>query len=152
MKTFITTALLCLAATTAMAQETAQKSEPEAKAEAKTSINVHGTIRSKYELQTEEGEHRFEVRNARVSIDGVLSPIIYYKAEIDLCDEGKIKMLDAYTRLKPAKGLQFTIGQMRVPFTIDAHRSPHQQYFANRSFIAKQLISTFTLGGIYSIV
>lgn len=78
MKTFITTALLCLAATTTMAQQTAQKSEPDAKAKAETkaSINVHGTIRSKYELQTEEGEHRFEVRNARVSIDGVLSPII----------------------------------------------------------------------------
>lgn len=28
---------------------------------------------------------------------------------------------------------------MRVPFTIDAHRSPHQQYFPNRSFIAKQV-------------
>ena len=95
MKTFITTALLCLAATTTMAQETAQKSEPEAKAETKASINVHGTIRSKYELQTEEGEHRFEVRNARVSIDGVLSPIIYYKAEIDLCEEGKISMRSA---------------------------------------------------------
>lgn len=35
--------------------------------------------------------------------------------------------------------LQLTIGQERVPFTIDAHRSPHQQYFANRSFIAKQV-------------
>ena len=35
--------------------------------------------------------------------------------------------------------VDFTIGQMRVPFTIDAHRSPHQQYFANRSFIAKQV-------------
>ena len=48
-------------------------------------------------------------------------------------------MLDAYTRIKPWKTLQFTIGQERVPFTIDAHRSPHQQYFANRSFIAKQV-------------
>ena len=53
--------------------------------------------------------------------------------------EGKIKMLDAYTRITPWKTLQFTIGQERVPFTIDAHRSPHQQYFANRSFIAKQV-------------
>ena len=141
MKTFITTALLCLAATLAMAQDSSSKrnTKTEAKTSVKPSINIHGTIRSKYELQTEECEQRFEVRNARVSIDGALSPIIYYKAEIDLCDEGKIKMLDAYTRLKPAKGLQFTIGQMRVPFTIDAHRSPHQQYFANRSFIAKQV-------------
>ena len=39
----------------------------------------------------------------------------------------------------PVYFLNFTIGQMRVPFTIDAHRSPHQQYFANRSFIAKQV-------------
>jgi hypothetical protein len=60
-------------------------------------------------------------------------------AEIDLCDEGEIKMLDAWTRIAPVKDLGFTIGQMRVPFTIDAHRSPHQQYFANRSFIAKQV-------------
>ena len=133
MKTRITAlALFCLLAGAAMAQTEEEKDKPSA-------VNVHGTIRSKYELQTEEGEHRFEVRNARVSIDGSLSPIIYYKAEIDLCDEGKIKMLDAYTRLKPWKSMQFTIGQMRVPFTIDAHRSPHQQYFANRSFIAKQV-------------
>ena len=127
--TFMSTLLLCLASISSMAQESEQPSP----------VNVHGTIRSKYEYQTEEGEGRFEVRNARISVDGRLSPIILYKAEIDLCDEGKIKMLDAYTRLKPVKGLQFTIGQMRVPFTIDAHRSPHQQYFANRSFIAKQV-------------
>lgn len=100
---------------------------------------IHGTIRGKYEYQTEEGEGRFQVRNARVSIEGNVTKIVSYKAEIDLSDEGQIKMLDAYTRLKPVRGLDFTIGQMRVPFTIDAHRSPHMQYFANRSFIAKQV-------------
>ena len=113
--------------------------EAQEKEDKKNIVNIHGTIRSKYEYQTEESEGRFEVRNARVSVDGEITPMISYKAEIDLCDEGKIKMLDAYTRLKPVKQLQFTIGQMRVPFTIDAHRSPHQQYFANRSFIAKQV-------------
>lgn len=100
---------------------------------------VHGTIRGKYEYQTEEGKGRFQVRNARVSLDGKVAKAVEYKAEIDLSDEGKIKMLDAYTRLKPVRGFDFTIGQMRVPFTIDAHRSPHTQYFANRSFIAKQV-------------
>ena len=100
---------------------------------------VHGTIRGKYEFQTEEGEGRFQVRNARVSLDGDLTKVVSYKVEIDLSDEGKIKMLDTYTRIKPVRGLDFTIGQMRAPFTIDAHRSPHLQYFANRSFIAKQV-------------
>lgn len=100
---------------------------------------VHGTLRGKYEYQTEEGEGRFQVRNARVSLEGNVTKIVSYKAEIDLSDEGQIKMLDAYTRINPVRGLDFTIGQMRVPFTIDAHRSPHMQYFANRSFIAKQV-------------
>lgn len=100
---------------------------------------VHGTIRGKYEYQTEEGDGRFQVRNARVSLEGNVAKAVEYKAEIDLSDEGQIKMLDAYTKIKPVRGLDFTIGQMRVPFTIDAHRSPHQQYFANRSFIAKQV-------------
>lgn len=100
---------------------------------------VHGTIRTKFEYQTEMAASRFEVRNARISITGNVLPIVAYKAEVDLSDEGQIKMLDAYARLFPVKHLTVTAGQMRVPFTIDAHRSPHQQYFANRSFIAKQV-------------
>lgn len=101
--------------------------------------HIHGTVRAKYEYQPEDHAGRFEVRNARFSVDGKVSPVVAYKAEIDLSEEGSIKMLDAYTRLTPVNHFQFTIGQMRVPFTIDAHRSPHQQYFANRSFIAKQV-------------
>lgn len=100
---------------------------------------IHGTIRTKYEYQTTMGAGRFEVRNARVSMTGNILPIVAYKAEIDLSDEGVIKMLDAYARLFPTKRFAVTAGQMRVPFTIDAHRSPHQRYFANRSFIAKQV-------------
>ncbi len=115
---------------------------------------VHGTVRAKYEYQPEESSGRFEVRNARFSLTGKVASTIHYKAEIDLSDEGNIKMLDAYARYKPwdsptpaanadkkqaFSDWAFTIGQMRVPFTIDAHRSPHQQHFANRSFIAKQV-------------
>ncbi len=129
-KLMLLAAMLCISSAVS-AQEETKKVD--------TTPHIGGTIRSKYEYQTEEGEGRFEVRTARVNVKGNLTPVVSYTAEIDLCDEGKIKMLDAYTRLKPWKGWQFTIGQMRVPFTIDAHRSPHLQYFANRSFIAKQV-------------
>lgn len=101
-------------------------------------IEIHGTIRAKYEYEPQIGKGRFEIRNARVGVEGNIIPTVRYKAEIDLSDEGSIKMLDAYVRLQPRETLKFTMGQMRVPFTIDAHRSPHLQYFANRSFIAKQ--------------
>ena len=68
---------------------------------------IHGTIRGKYEYQTETSESRFEVRNARFSVSGNVHPIVAYKAEIDLSDEGSIKMLDAYARVFPVKDLNF---------------------------------------------
>ncbi len=134
---------LCLpfmaTASEANTQDTTQKTEKESKGFKLSAPKIHGTLRAKYEYQDDTKEGRFEVRNARVSVVGDLLPTVSYKAEIDLSDEGSIKMLDAYARVKPWKGFSFTAGQMRVPFTIDAHRSPHQQYFANRSFIAKQV-------------
>lgn len=106
----------------------------------KPTLEIHGTVRGKFEWQPEIDKARFQVRNARFSLSGNVTPVVGYKAEIDLSDEGQIKMLDAYVRLNMVqRRLNFTIGQMRVPFTIDAHRSPHEQYFANRSFIAKQV-------------
>ena len=41
---------------------------------------IHGTIRGKYEYQTETSESRFEVRNARFSVSGNVHPIVAYKA------------------------------------------------------------------------
>lgn len=109
---------------------------------------INGTVRGKYEYQPQEGKGRFEVRTARISVSGEAVPRVAYKAEVDLCDEGKIKMLDAFVKVKPISDVSFTIGQMRVPFTIDAHRSPHQQYFANRSFIAKQVGNVRDVGAM----
>lgn len=124
----------------AMAQETKNPYLPE----------IHGTLRAKCEYEPTIGKGRFEVRNARMSVEGEIIPIVRYKAEIDLSDEGAIKMLDAYVRLQPKDRLKFTFGQMRVPFSIDAHRSPHLQYFANRSFIAKQVGNVRDVGAAAS--
>ena len=114
-------------------------------------VELHGTVRAKFEYQPDLGKSRFEVRNARFSVSGRVTPLVNYKAEIDLSDEGSIKMLDAYARLNMLqRSLRLTIGQMRVPFTIDAHRSPHEQYFANRSFIAKQAGNVRDVGATLS--
>lgn len=113
-------------------------------------LQIHGTIRGKYEYQTELKENRFQVRNARVSFSGKVTPKAAYMAEIDLSEEGQIKMLDAYARIIPTPDFNITIGQMRVPFTIDAHRNPQMQYFPNRSFIAKQVGSVRDVGASVS--
>jgi len=100
----------------------------------------HGTVRARYELVPETGENRFGVRNARMSVAGKVAPVAGYKAEVDFSDKGKIKVLDVYVSLAPVEGLSLRAGHMRVPFTIDAHRSPHLQFFADRSFIARESV------------
>ncbi|MBQ0019445.1 MAG: porin [Bacteroidales bacterium] len=111
----------------------------------------HGILRGKYEYQPDLDASRFEVRNARLSAEGKLPFRSSYKLEVDLCDESAIKMKDAWVRIEvplgknpspseePKHGLRITLGQQRMPFSIDAHRNPSAQYFANRSFIAKQV-------------
>lgn len=100
---------------------------------------IHGILRGKFEYQPEMGAGRFEVRNARLSASGKLPLRSEYKLEVDLCDESAIKMKDAWVRVNPVGSLRITFGQQRMPFSIDAHRNPSAQYFANRSFIAKQV-------------
>lgn len=106
---------------------------------AQNTPQVHGILRGKYEYEPALSSSRFEVRNARLSVDGNLPLRSSYKVEVDLCDESAIKMKDAWVRVSPLKNFRATVGQQRMPFSIDAHRNPSAQYFANRSFIAKQV-------------
>lgn len=115
---------------------------------------VHGTIRAKYEYQTQESEQRFDVRNARVAFTGTAMPNMSYKCEADFCDEGKFKVLDVfgewnatpYIAVSSNGRLSFRMGQFRVPFSLEPHRSPHLRFFANRSFLAKQMGNVRDIG------
>ncbi|MCI1720229.1 MAG: OprO/OprP family phosphate-selective porin [Bacteroidales bacterium] len=113
----------------------------------------HGLLNARYEYEPRGGEKgesasssskpetegisRFEIRHARVDMTGRVSPIFDYRIQVDFSDEGSIKPIDAYIHFTPFKGFELTAGQMRIPSTLDAHRSPATQFFANRSFIAK---------------
>lgn len=98
---------------------------------------VFGILKTKAEYDLENLKLRFEVRNARFGAKGKINPYFSYKAEIDLSDEGKIKMLDAYVKFTPVSGLDFYMGQRKIPFSTDYIRSPAENIFANRSFLAK---------------
>lgn len=100
-------------------------------------IDLHGGLRAKFEWQPGEDNARFQVRNARLSAAGEIYGKFSYCMELDLSDEGQIKLVNAYLGSRIYKGLKFDIGYLRIPFTIDAHRAPHAQLFANRSFVAK---------------
>lgn len=99
---------------------------------------VHGTLRPRYELETGDMEQRFQVRNARVSLDGGICPVISYRLQADFCDRGKFKMLDAWIKLAMSDHVSATAGQSLIPFSVETVRSPHLDYFSNKSFIATE--------------
>jgi hypothetical protein len=82
---------------------------------------------------------RFEVRNARFGARGDINNYMSYRVELDLSDEGKMKMLDAYVKFTPVENLDFYLGQRKIPFSSDYMRNPAENIFANRSFVAKYI-------------
>ncbi|MDX9903496.1 MAG: porin [Bacteroidales bacterium] len=100
---------------------------------------IAGILKTKVEFDLDNSLMRFEVRNARFSVRGKINNYMTYKLEIDLSDEGQMKMLDAYVRFSPVTDLNFYLGQRKIPFSSDYMRSPADNIFANRSFLAKYI-------------
>jgi hypothetical protein len=101
--------------------------------------DIDGIIKAKVEFDLDNSLVRFEVRNARFGVKGKINNYMSYKAELDLSDEGKMKMLDAYVKFTPLRNLDFYLGQRKIPFSTDYMRSPAENIFANRSFLAKYI-------------
>lgn len=112
--------------------------------------DLDGILKTKVEYDLENSLTRFEVRNARFGVKGKINPYFSYRAELDLSDEGVVKMLDAYVRFTPLKNLDFYMGQRKIPFSTDYMRSPADNFFANRSFIAKYINSGLRDIGFYA--
>ncbi|MDE7389135.1 MAG: porin [Muribaculaceae bacterium] len=106
----------------------------------------HGAVRTRWELDTEQGDQRFQVRNARLTMEGMVAPWATYFVQTDLSDCGVMKILDAYAQLRIVKGLTFRAGQFRMPFGIETFRAPQNYIFANRSFMGKQIMNYRAVG------
>lgn len=110
---------------------------------------IHGTVRPRMEVEFGHGlpaAARFQVRNARLSIEGKAGSYFDYFLNTDLCDCGELKVLDFWARVKLPVGVNIQAGQFRVPFGIDPFRAPHNYIFANRSFIGKQMCNVRAVG------
>ncbi len=109
---------------------------------------IHGVLRARWEGEINNGDftERFEVRNARVSLSGKVLPTLDYFIQIDACDRGTMKILDAYAKWGFAGDWRVQAGQFRVPFGVDCFRAPGNYYFGNRSFIGKDILNMREVG------
>ncbi len=100
---------------------------------------IHGAIRGKYENNTSTGNQRFQIRNARVNFSGQLNKLTSYKAELDFSNQGRTQVTNVFLKFTPNKWFNLTLGQQKIPFGTANLRGPASYYFANRSFVGKQL-------------
>lgn len=115
--------------------------------EFKPTLKINGQIRARGEMSlVDDEEGRFQVRNARVTAAGNVAPSISYKAELDLCDRGAVKVTDVWARVGLGAGFAVQAGQMRMPFTFGSTRAPYAYLFANRPFVDKQFIGPRNAG------
>lgn len=124
----------------------------EAEEEFTPTVNIHGALRTRWEMNLDDNASRFQVRNARVVLDGAIAPSIDYFIQTDLCNQGKMQILDAWGRIGVAEHLKFQAGQFRMPFGTDCFRAPSNYIFANRSFIGKQFCNVRAVGAKLSYV
>lgn len=107
---------------------------------------IHGVFRGRYEGAWPDYQQRFQVRNARVSLEGKVVKELDYYLRVDLCDCGTMKILDAWARWKFSPEFAVKLGRFRVPFGVDAFRGPGSYVFANRSFIGKDMANLRQVG------
>ncbi len=108
---------------------------------------VGGTFRGRWEMDLSNDASRFQVRNARLVVSGSICREITYFFQTDLCDRGKITILDAYGQLVLADGFNLRVGQFRMPMGVEPFRAPHTYLFANRSTIGKEVNNFRAVGG-----
>lgn len=110
---------------------------------------IHGVLRARYEAEWGDGDEwrqRFQVRNARLSVEGNVLRQLSYFVRVDACDRGTMKFLDAWAQWSLPRSWRLRAGQFRVPFGVDVFRGPGTYIFANRSFVGKNLANVREVG------
>lgn len=103
-------------------------------------------FKGRYEMATESCDSRFALKSSRVGVQGDVSKKISYKFMVDLSDNGKLKVLDLYASIKPAKRLKFTLGQGGLPIHNSYTTGPNSVDYANRPFVGKYIFSSRDIG------
>jgi hypothetical protein len=101
-------------------------------------ITLAGYTQIRYQALEETGKaDGFDIRRARVDLKGVISPYWSYRVQFDLA--GSPKLLDAYTELKLNDYFNFTIGQAKVPFSLENLASSTKLELIDRSQVVEAL-------------
>ena len=106
---------------------------------------LFGVIKPRFETNTETGDMRFNINNARLGVKGeaATSPGIFrYQFQADLNAEGKLSILDTYVTFASG-AFEITLGQQLSRFCTEISRGPRLNYFASSSFMTSYIGSYY---------
>lgn len=102
-------------------------------------IQILGYTQVRYQALEEAGKpDGFDIRRARLDVKGVISPYWSYRVQFDLA--GTPKLIDAYAELKLNNYLNFTIGQAKIPFSLENLTSSNKLELIDRSQAVEALV------------
>lgn len=135
MKKFFSVFLLfTLISATAFAES---KEDKEKKEKGFYTPQVFGVVKAKLEFSPDNSEYRFNVRSSRLGVKGNVTNNLKYSSQIELSNEGKLIVFDAFAVFTPFKFIEFSLGQQLTRFSTEVGRGPGVSNFANRSLLAK---------------
>ncbi len=95
-------------------------------------ITLAGYTQVRYQALEEAGKiDGFDIRRARLDVKGAISPYWSYRVQFDLA--GTPKLIDAYAELKINDFFNFTIGQAKIPFSLENLTSSNKLELIDRS-------------------
>jgi len=81
-------------------------------------ISISGYTQVRYQVIDEKGKKDgFDIRRARIDLNGNFTPYLSYRLMADFA--ASPKLLDAYAEIKLNDYFNITLGQFRVPFSIE---------------------------------
>lgn len=103
-------------------------------------IQLSGYTQMRYQVLDEVGKvDGFDIRRARLDVKGNISPYWSYRVQFDLA--GTPKLIDAYAELKLNDYLNFTIGQAKIPFSLENLTSSNKLELIDRSQVVEALVA-----------
>ncbi len=103
-------------------------------------ITINGYTQVRYQALEETGKiDGFDIRRARLDVKGTISPYWSYRVQFDLA--GTPKLIDAYAELKLNDYFNFTIGQAKIPFSLENLTSSNKLELIDRSQAVEALVA-----------
>ena len=101
-------------------------------------ITLAGYTQVRYQALEEAGRiDGFDIRRARLDVKGIISPYWAYRVQFDLA--GTPKLIDAYVELKLHDYFNFTVGQAKIPFSLENLASSNKLELIDRSQVVEAL-------------